>query len=64
MGVQFLLLWLLGEYIGRMHEQQKNRPLYLIDETVNVTRYIPALNTTIQKQEIAHNPSSLMEDIR
>ncbi len=34
MGVQFLLMWLLGEYIGRMYEQQKNRPLYIIEEGV------------------------------
>lgn len=31
MGLQFILLWLIGEYIGRIHEQQKNRPLYIID---------------------------------
>jgi glycosyltransferase involved in cell wall biosynthesis len=35
MGVQFLLFWLIGEYIGRMFEQQKNRPLYIIDEMIN-----------------------------
>ena len=32
MGVQFLLMWLLGEYIGRMHDEQKQRPLYIIQE--------------------------------
>lgn len=35
MGVQFLLLWFLGEYIGRIHDQQKGRPLYIIDEKIN-----------------------------
>lgn len=35
MGVQFGLLWLIGEYIGRMHDQQKNRPLYIIDQSIN-----------------------------
>lgn len=34
MGVQFLLMWLLGEYIGRMYDQQKNRPLYIIQEKI------------------------------
>lgn len=33
-GVQFLLTWLVGEYIGRMYMQQKQRPLYIVDETV------------------------------
>ena len=34
MGVQFLLMWLLGEYIGRMYDQQKNRPLYIVQEKI------------------------------
>ena len=33
-GVQFLLTWLVGEYIGRIYMQQKNRPLYIIDEMI------------------------------
>jgi len=36
MGVQFLLMWLLGEYIGRIYEQEKGRPLYIIAEKMNV----------------------------
>jgi polyisoprenyl-phosphate glycosyltransferase len=32
-GVQFLLTWLVGEYIGRMYMQQKQRPLYIIENT-------------------------------
>lgn len=35
MGVQFLLLWLLGEYIGRMYEQQRDRPNYIVQEVLN-----------------------------
>jgi len=34
MGVQFFLLWLLGEYIGRMYDQTKGRPLYILQKTV------------------------------
>ena len=29
-GIQFLLMWLLGEYIGRIYSQLKKRPLYVI----------------------------------
>lgn len=36
MGVQFLLLWILGEYIGRIFEQQKNRPWYIVREQINI----------------------------
>ncbi len=35
MGVQFLLLWIIGEYIGRIFEQQKGRPLYIIEKKIN-----------------------------
>ncbi|EKE21125.1 MAG: hypothetical protein ACD_7C00348G0010 [uncultured bacterium] len=34
-GVQFVLMWLIGEYIGRIHDQQKERPLYIIREKIN-----------------------------
>jgi dolichol-phosphate mannosyltransferase len=30
-GFQFILTWILGEYIGRVYEESKNRPLYVID---------------------------------
>lgn len=36
MGVQFILLWLIGEYIGRIFEEQKERPLYITNEKVNI----------------------------
>ena len=36
MGLQFILLWLIGEYIGRIHEQQKNRPLYIVETMINI----------------------------
>ena len=32
MGVQFMLIWLLGEYIGRIHDEQKKRPLYIVQD--------------------------------
>ncbi|MBU6383011.1 MAG: glycosyltransferase family 2 protein [Verrucomicrobia bacterium] len=38
MGVQFILLWFLGEYIGRIHDQQKGRPLYVIADEINTAK--------------------------
>ncbi|WP_405420024.1 glycosyltransferase family 2 protein [Marinobacter flavimaris] len=35
-GVQLLFLGILGEYLGRMFDETKGRPLYLIDEEYQV----------------------------
>jgi glycosyltransferase involved in cell wall biosynthesis len=35
-GVQFLLIGVLGEYLGQIFAEVKQRPLYLVDRTVNV----------------------------
>ena len=32
-GVQILSIGVVGEYIGRIYEEVKRRPLYLVDET-------------------------------
>lgn len=34
-GVQLMALGLLGEYIGRIYDEVKNRPQYIIDKKVN-----------------------------
>ena len=34
-GIQLLSLGLIGEYIGRIYDQTKNRPPYIIDEKIN-----------------------------
>ncbi|MFK5971381.1 MAG: glycosyltransferase family 2 protein [Candidatus Marithrix sp.] len=34
-GFQFMLLWILGEYIGRIYDESKQRPLYVIKEKTN-----------------------------
>lgn len=35
MGVQFMFLWILGEYIGRIYDDVRRRPLYVISERLN-----------------------------
>jgi dolichol-phosphate mannosyltransferase len=34
-GIQLFTIGIIGEYIGRIFEESKNRPLYLISEKIN-----------------------------
>ena len=36
-GMQFIILGMIGEYIGRIYEQTKGRPLYLVASTSNIS---------------------------
>jgi polyisoprenyl-phosphate glycosyltransferase len=37
-GIQLLGIGLLGEYVGRVYEEVKQRPLYVVKSTKNITR--------------------------
>ncbi len=37
-SVQLVMIGILGEYIGRIYEQVKGRPLYVVSETLNLPR--------------------------
>ncbi|WP_201526069.1 MULTISPECIES: glycosyltransferase family 2 protein [Psychrobacter] len=34
-GIQLVCIGVIGEYVGRLYEEVKQRPLYLIDETIH-----------------------------
>jgi len=37
-GVQLISLGIIGEYLGRIYDEVKGRPLYLIDKTWGVSK--------------------------
>jgi len=39
-GATLLSIGVLGEYVGKLYEQTKNRPLYLVSQTVNVEKRV------------------------
>lgn len=43
MGIQSFCLWMLGEYIGRMYEQQKGRPLFIVAQEIGIVRQNEAI---------------------
>ena len=40
-GVQLLSLGIIGEYLGRMYEEVKGRPLFLVSEELGIERETP-----------------------
>jgi glycosyltransferase involved in cell wall biosynthesis len=36
MGIMFMLLWVIGEYIGKIYDDVRNRPLFIVKETTNI----------------------------
>lgn len=36
LGLQSLAFWFFGQYVGRIYEQVRQRPLYIIEKTINI----------------------------
>ena len=35
-GVQLLSIWIMSEYVGRIYDEAKDRPEYIIDKKINI----------------------------
>jgi hypothetical protein len=40
-SAQLLMIGILGEYLGRVYDEVKRRPLYLVDDTKNIRPDVP-----------------------
>ena len=45
-GVQLLSLGIIGEYLGRMYEEVKGRPLFLVSEELGIEHEAPRANSS------------------
>ena len=43
-GINLLFLGIIGEYVGSIFDEVKSRPLYLVEEYVNVGKKESKLN--------------------
>jgi polyisoprenyl-phosphate glycosyltransferase len=50
-GATLVSIGVLGEYVGKLYEQVKNRPLYLVSRTVNVTARASANESSNSRQQ-------------
>jgi len=44
-GVQLICMGILGEYVGRIYEEIKQRPLYVVQQSLGVEKPPPAVNS-------------------
>lgn len=62
-GIQLVCIGVIGEYVGRLYEEVKQRPLYLIDETISNEAQIanPAVDKKVTTDLVQHIGSDSYE---
>ena len=57
-SVQLLMTGILGEYVGRIYEEVKRRPLYVVGETVNLWRELLEESNELKAPRILDSPET------
>ena len=37
-GVQLFSIWIMSEYIGRIYDESKRRPEYIVEKLINIKK--------------------------
>jgi polyisoprenyl-phosphate glycosyltransferase len=51
LGMQFFMIWMLGEYVGRHYRQEKGRPLYVVAKKTDGVRLIKTGSIKVDKKK-------------
>lgn len=58
-GAMLISIGILGEYVGKLYEQTKNRPLYLVSQTLNTEGACSVQNPTSTVRKQPHEPAGV-----